>query len=255
MTVFGSYAKFYDALYREKDYTGEVDYLERIFKKYAVKPVQTILDLGCGSGGHALLLAERGYQVTGVDRSAQMLAAARQKTRGTNPQFMESDLTTIALVEDFDAVISMFAVMSYITDNHDLLRAFQTIGKHVRPGGLFFFDAWFGPAVLSEHPSDRYKIIENGAERIIRFAHPQMDVLSHTVTVNYKVMHLAGTQLIEELDESHPMRFFFPREVEQYLQACGFALLSMHPFLAEEQLLTEHEWNMAVVARKHGTAP
>ena len=249
MTVFRDYAKYYDALYREKDYAGEVDYLERLFKQYADKPVHTILDLGCGSGGHALPLAERSYRVTGVDRSAEMLSAARQKSKGGNPEFLQSDLTTIALGRQFDAVISMFAVLSYVTENRDLLCAFRVIREHLLPGGLFFFDAWFGPAVLAERPSDRYKIIENGNERIIRFAHPQMDVLSHTVTVNYKVMHLSGNQVVGELDESHPMRFFFPLEVEQYLQTCGFELLSMHTFMDETRLLSEHEWNMAVVAR------
>ena len=249
MTVFNQYARFYDALYREKDYVGEVDYLERLFKQFASQPVHTILDLGCGSGGHSVLLAERSYRVVGVDRSAEMLAVARQKSRGGNPEFIQSSLTEIALDRQFDAAISMFAVMSYITENDDLLRAFQKIRKHLRPGGLFFFDAWFGPAVLAERPADRYKIVENGSERIIRFAHPQMDVLTHKVIVNYKVIHLLGEKVVEELDESHPMRFFFPREVEFYLQSCGFELLSMHTFMEETRLLTEHEWNMAVVAR------
>jgi len=249
MTVFKDYAKFYDSLYREKDYMGEVDYLERLFKKHAEKPIHTILDLGCGSGGHDLPLAERGYQVTGVDRSAEMLDAARQKSKGGNLEFVQSDLTTIELGKKFDAVISMFAVLSYITENSDLLYAFQKIREHLRTGGLFFFDVWSGPAVLAERPSDRYKIIENGNERIIRFAHPQMDVLAHTVVVNYKVMHLSGDRVVEEVDESHPMRFFFPREVEHYLQTCGFEMLSMHAFMDEESVLTEHEWNMAVVAR------
>jgi SAM-dependent methyltransferase len=252
MTVFKQYAKYYDALYREKDYIGEVAYLERLFNKYTMGSVSTILDLGCGSGGHAVPLAERGYLVTGVDLSAEMLAAARQKTNSGNPDYLQSDLINIDLGKKFDVVISMFAVLGYITENRDLLRAFQVIGKHLQRGGLFFFDAWFGPAVLFERPTDRYKIVTQGNERTIRFAHPQMDVLSHTVTVNYKVIHISGNQIKDELDESHKMRFFFPREVEHYLKSCGFELLSMHPFMHDEHLLTEHEWNMAVVARKEG---
>lgn len=249
MTLFDNYAKFYDTLYREKDYASEVDYLERLFRKYENKPIKTILDLGCGSGGHAFHLVERGYLVTGVDRSAEMLSAARQKAKSNNPEFIQSDLTTFSLDKKFDVVICMFAVLSYVTENHDLLNAFQKIREHLLPGGLFFFDAWFGPAVLSERPTDRYKIIENGNERIIRFAHPQMDVLSHTVIVNYKVIHILGNQVLEELDESHPMRFFFPREIEYYLQDCDFDLLSIHPFLDEGHALTEDKWNMAIIAK------
>ena len=68
MAVFYSYAQYYDLLYREKDYPGEVDYVDALIKKYAVNDARTILDLGCGTGGHAILLARKGYRVTGVDR-------------------------------------------------------------------------------------------------------------------------------------------------------------------------------------------
>ena len=125
MTVFNHYAKFYDALYHEKDYAGEVDYLERLFQKYALQPVQTVLDLGCGSGGHAIRLAERGYRVTGVDRSAEMLAEARKKSGAGNPEFIQSDLASLALDKTFDAAIAMFAVLSYVTENKDLQNVFQ----------------------------------------------------------------------------------------------------------------------------------
>ena len=78
MTVFGSYAQFYDILYQDKDYEAECDFLEQIFDRYAPGPVRTILDLGCGTGGHTLPLARRGYEVVGVDRSEKMLAEARR---------------------------------------------------------------------------------------------------------------------------------------------------------------------------------
>lgn len=249
MAVFSAYAKFYDALYKEKDYPGEVDYLERLFTQYAARPVKTVLDLGCGSGGHAIPLARRGYQVTGVDRSAEMLDEAGKKTSSGNPKFIQSDLTGIDLGTKFDSVISMFAVFSYITENPDLAKAFQTVRNHLQPGGLFFFDVWFGPAVLAERPGDRYKIIEQGTDKVLRFAHPALDILSHTVTVHYKIIHLSADRVLEELEEAHPMRFFFPREIEYYLVSSGFELLSIHPFMEDSRMLNERDWNMAVVAR------
>jgi len=56
MTVFNAYASSYDGLYRDKDYEAECDFLEQIFARYARAPIRTILDLGCGTGGHALAL-------------------------------------------------------------------------------------------------------------------------------------------------------------------------------------------------------
>lgn len=76
-----NYAKYYDAMYQEKDYAAECNFLEKIFKTYASSPIRRILDVGCGTGGHALPLAKRDYFTTGVDASAAMVDVARQKSR------------------------------------------------------------------------------------------------------------------------------------------------------------------------------
>ena len=84
--AFGiQYASFYDALYSEKDYEAECDLIEEIVHRYGDGGVNTILDLGCGTGGHTIPLSQRGYMVTGVDRSEPMLAQARLKSGPSNP--------------------------------------------------------------------------------------------------------------------------------------------------------------------------
>ena len=257
-TVFGNYAQFYDTLYQEKDYAAECDFIEQIFVRYAGKPIKTILDLGCGTGGHALPLAQRGYHVTGVDRSEQMLASARAKSAvGGQPPalsasagsvvFHQADIRHLDLGQTFDAVISMFAVISYMTSNDDLVAAFRTARRHLQPGGLFIFDAWSGLAVLTERPQDRYKIVEANGERIIRFVHPELKLLQHVVDVNYKVLRVRGEQIVDEVDETHPMRFLFPQEITYHLTTAGFQIRHVCPFLRLEQEL-EREWELAVVA-------
>jgi len=83
-TPFASlYAATYDALYRDKDYDGEVALVERLFREHGVGEVSSVLDLGCGTGSHAIRLAARGYEVVGVERSEAMLEVARRKA----PQF------------------------------------------------------------------------------------------------------------------------------------------------------------------------
>jgi SAM-dependent methyltransferase len=217
MAVFGAYAQFYDALYQDKNYSAECDFLEQIFVRYASTPVRSILDLGCGTGGHALPLARRGYAVTGVDRSETMLAEARRKAQTLDLDFglrlldfLAGDIRTLDLGRVFDAVIAMFAVISYQTSNEDLQAALRTARRHLQPGGLFVFDAWFGPAVLTDRPADRYKVIEANGEQVIRFAHPELDVLSHMVRVHYKALRLRGKRVVAKADEIHSMRFLFP---------------------------------------------
>lgn len=158
MTIFRDYAYFYDALYEDKNYKKECQFLEKIFEEYASGKIRTILDLGCGTGGHTLILAEKGYKVAGIDLSEEMLEISRKKARKgeLNIEFIEGDIRNIELGQKFDAVISMFAVVSYQITNEDLISTFKVALKHLKKNGLFIFDAWFGPAVLTQKPSDRF---------------------------------------------------------------------------------------------------
>ena len=252
MDVFNNYAQYYDILYQEKDYEGECDFLKQIFEVFSDNPILSILDLGCGTGGHALPLARRGYDVTGVDCSEQMIAIAKTKATQANlsVEFQQGDIRNLELEQTFDAVISMFAVMSYQTTNDDLTTAFRTARHHLEPGGVFVFDAWFGPAVLTQRPSDRYKTIEVDGERIIRFASPVLDILQHTVQVNYKILRLRDDRVVDEVDESHLMRFLFPQEIAYYLAEAGFKLLKLCPFMELNRRPTEQDWNVTVVAER-----
>lgn len=251
--VFGQgYAASYDFFYTDKDYAAECDFLEEAMRRYASGPVRTILDLGCGTGGHALLLAQRGYQVTGVDRSEEMLRIARSKTAVSGQPsavFHQGDIRTLDLGQTFDVAIAMFAVMGYMLANDDLASALRSARRHVAPGGILIFDAWFGPGVLADRPSDRCKLIEVNGERIVRFAHTAMDVISHTAAVHYHVLRLRGAQLTGETREVHPMRYLFPQEIAYFLATCGFELKLLCPFPLLDEPLTNRHWNFAVVAR------
>lgn len=252
MEVFDRYAQYYDLFYREKDYRREVDYVDALIKKYALGDARTILDLGCGTGGHAVLLAQKGYDVTGVDRSDTMLALAEEKKRQmkVSVELWNGDICSVELDKRFDVAIAMFAVIGYQTSNESLERALTNTAKHLNPGGLFIFDAWFGPAVIAQKPQDKMLIAEADAEKIIRFAHPELDILSHTVNVNFNVLHITNDKVLHRVEEMHKLRFFFPKELEFVLTKTGYEVVGMHPFMDFHAKLTENDWNMAVIAKK-----
>ena len=189
--------------------------------------------------------------MTGVDLSEKMLERARQKAAeaGLNIRFHQGDIRTIELSRTFDAVIAMFAVISYQTTNEDLAAAFRTARRHLQPGGLFIFDCWFGPAVLGQRPTDRYKIVEINGERIIRFAHPTLDIMRHTVQVDYKVLRLKDDRVLDEVDESHLVRFLFPQEIAHYLRDAGFRLEKLCPFMVLDRDVSEQDWNVSVISK------
>lgn len=251
MTVFAKkYAHIYDSLYKEKDYEKECNFIEDIFKQHSMN-VKSILDLGCGTGGHAIILAQRGYNVSGIDRSADMLRTAKEKSRnaGVKIQYLHSTIQGLNLKKKFDAVISMFAVMSYQTDNNDLASACKTARAHLKNSGIFIFDAWHGLAVMTDPPTDRIKEVGGKSGRIIRITKPHVNILAHTVDTNFKVLTFKKDSLISEIDETHTMRFLFPQEIKYFLEVAGFSDVRFCPFLGLGDQLSVNDWNMTVIAQ------
>ena len=230
MSVFGAYSRYYNLLYKDKDYAKEAEHVHGLITKYRPH-AKSILDLGCGTGRHDVLLAEKGYAVTGVDQSEEMLAVAKAQAStaaspSTAPTFLQGDVRAVRLDKTFDVVISLFHVMSYQVANEDLRSAFATARVHLKPGGVFIFDCWYGPAVLTDRPSVRVKRLEDDAISVTRLAEPVMHPNENLVDVNYHVFVREKTAgRVEELKESHRMRYLFRPEVEAFLENNGLRII------------------------------
>jgi 2-polyprenyl-3-methyl-5-hydroxy-6-metoxy-1,4-benzoquinol methylase len=247
--VFGEYAAYYDRLYARKNYASECDFVEGLLMAHGGAQPRTILDLGCGTGGHSMPLVGRGYSVVGVDRSASMLREARTKAReaGMKIEFAEGDVRTVRLGRRFDAVLCMFAVIGYQTTNADVAAAFRTVRAHLEPGGLFVFDVWSGLAVLTQPPVDRVRI-EAAGTRFIRLSRPRNDLAAQCVDVDYTILEIEGSQVLREVEETHRVRYFFPQELTLFLEGAGFAVRRMCPFLSPDRAISATDFELTVVA-------
>jgi SAM-dependent methyltransferase len=230
MKVFGSYSRYYDLLYRDKDYAGEADYVDSLIRRFCPSAA-TVLNLGCGSGRHDRELVQLGYAVTGVDRSETMLAEARRAASGEKaPEYFCGDLCSIRIPSRFDAVLALFHVFSYQSTNAELRAAFATVREHLAPGGICLFDCWYGPAVLTERPSERIKEFGDDLISATRTATPIMHPNDNLVDVQYHIsIRNKHDDRLEELEEIHRMRYLFRPEVEMLLEVNGLA-----PVLFEE---------------------
>lgn len=222
--VFGEYSRCYDLLYRDKDYAAESDYVARLIRRFH-PPAASILELGSGTGVHAGLLADRGFSVHGVERSRKMLSRARVRENRDRLSltFTEGDIRAVRLGESFDAVVALFHVISYQTTNEDATAVFETARHHLRAGGVFVFDAWYGPAVLTERPAVRIKRMADGRDAVTRLAEPVLHPNENVVDVHYHVFaRNLATNGVDEFREVHAMRYFFKPEIERIAKETGF---------------------------------
>ncbi len=248
-----TYASTYDLLYKEKNYEAECDFLEELFRRYNGKDIKHLLDMGCGTGGHAIPLARRGYKVSGIDHSPEMVAIAKQKAEAQglsdHIRFETGNIRNAELKNIFDAVICMFAVIGYQTSNDDLFATLQTVRNHLKPKGLFICDFWYGPAVLKQRPSERIKFLHEEEDRIIRIASPEIDTQKNLATISYHLLRLRGVQLVEETQELHQMRYLFQPEIEFFLSQSRMKLVHICPFMQLNDAVSEDTWNVTAVAQ------
>ena len=141
MSSYDSLAASYDGLMADAAYLKRADYLDKCLKKSRIE-VETILDLGCGTGTISCLMAEKGYRVLACDASIEMLSAAMMKSAGMEnaPMFLHQSMEKLRLAREVDAVISTIDAINYLTKETALRETFKRVYRWLRPGGQFIFD-------------------------------------------------------------------------------------------------------------------
>ena len=174
--AYETLAAMYDALMDDVDYEAWADYIDRMLQKHGSSG-KRLLDLGCGTGCISIPLAQRGYLVTGVDISEEMLAAAREKSRALqlDIDWRKQDLTSLQLFDEagnemvFDVAIATFDVFNHLTEPEDLQMLFHTLNPLLADEGVLLFDVqtpyklreYLGNHIFTLHRDDVEYMWEN----------------------------------------------------------------------------------------------
>lgn len=138
MLQYRDFAYIYDKLMHEDvDYPAWCDYIENLFDRHGSAP-DTICELACGTGSMTVLLQQRGYDITGVDISEDMLAVASNKLK--KPKLIHSDMAKLNPLKRFDAFLCMIDGLNYVIAPAQLQKTFNMVRNSLNGEGIFIFD-------------------------------------------------------------------------------------------------------------------
>jgi SAM-dependent methyltransferase len=255
MSVFGeSYSEYYDLFYADKDYATEAAFVRDIIQRH--KPsARSILDLGCGSARHAVEFAKAGMTVTGVERSRDMIARAKDRIGRLSPDLssqlmlVQGDATSYTPITKYDVVVALFHVVSYQTSNNALGGIFRCARLALSAGGLFIFDFWHGSAVLTELPTVRIRRVAAPNIHLTRIAEPEHLVNRDVVNVKYTLIAVdQRSGRSDETVEVHSMRYLFLPEIEMLASQHDLEVIEVGEWLTGRSL-DEHCWSGYAVVR------
>jgi SAM-dependent methyltransferase len=138
MADYEGFAEVYDVFMQDTPYDEWTDYIERLWEHFSFKP-KLVCDLACGTGSITTRLAERGYDMIGIDLSDSMLTKAREKSP-ESILYLNQDMREFELFGTVDSIVCLCDSINYITVDEDLLTVFELVNNYLDPGGLFIFD-------------------------------------------------------------------------------------------------------------------
>lgn len=245
----GRHAELYDLFYAEKPYEAEAAFVDQCLREYSVGPTQRLLEIACGTGTHALQLAQRGYQIVATDYSPDMIERARQKT--AHVEFFPQDMTQLDVAgAPFDAVYCMFDAIGYVVTNEALEKVFQGVHKHLRSDGLFVFEFWHAGAMLRHYDPVRIRRWPRSDGLILRLSETALDVAKQLSRVTYSIYELNSNGTYSTLTETHVNRYFLLQEMAHWLNSTGFALVKWFAGFTNDEIITDETWHIVAVARR-----
>lgn len=247
MSSYESLARFYDELTADVDYGAWADFYESFFKESTALKIETVLDLACGTGTLTCLLAERGYEMIGIDQSYEMLMEAQDKAwevEGVRPMFLNQSMDQLDLYGTIDACVSCLDSVNYQTDPEKLKETFRRIHTFMMPGGLFIFDIRT-PELFKSLDGQMFL---DEAEDVYCVWRAVYEEERRICTYGFDLFERQGKLWRREVEEHHEYAYTI-EELTAYLAEAGFKEINVYGNCQRRAPL-EGEDRVVLVAKK-----
>jgi SAM-dependent methyltransferase len=232
MDEFDVEAKLYDRVWGTYDYDNDVKFLTRLFQKHGCR---TIVDVGCGTGNHALGLSKIGYEVTGIDISPAMLRMAKKKDRGRKIQFIKGDMKDLGSIEfdekkKFDAAISLGQVSSHLYTDQELKVFLDGLSAMLRKGGLFVLGARNASRINDEYLNRVIlnRLINEEEMQLALLAQNSRDADDPNILVWRPIYLMKENGRVDFQVREHRLRWFEFSTLRKLLKTNGFEVEAVY---------------------------
>jgi SAM-dependent methyltransferase len=193
-------AEFYDVIYSNlKDYQEETRQVAELLRR--IQPsCRTILDVACGTGEHASLLASQyGFEVDGLDLDPSFVAIARAKH--PKGRFYQADMTKFELGRSYDAIVCLFSSIGYVGTVPRLRQTLQGFRNHIVNTGAIIVEPFFKPEDVRPGYTNAPIVVQSAERRITRSSHSEVEGRVFRLYFDYQIEGLDGTRHVRELHE------------------------------------------------------
>lgn len=253
-----SMPKYYEIAFNYRDVNKEVDFLEGIFRTHLDKEIHSVLDIACGTCFHSFELAKRGYEVGGLDISAEMLKYAKRKfdQNGLRVNLLRGDMKVFRTDKLYDSAICMGDSLTYLLEDEEYYSHLKSVSRILKRDGIYIVDLdnpnyWFGQDFSQELHND-WEMVDGSIRvrvRLHRFPIASKNKI-HRVKISLDVRD--GEK--EYKNESyHDGRVLFPEDFRKIVNAeNSFELLKYYGDfdLKQESDDSKKSWRMIAVLRK-----
>lgn len=243
-------AQIYDYLLSGIDYDGWADYLEDIFRRFQVDPLEKVVDLACGTGSSTFPWAQRGFTVWGVDISREMLQWAREKAKqqALDVAFFQEDLREMKRAFAADVAVLYQDGLNYMLTYEDMERALRAIHFSLRPGGYFVFNLNEVEKLPASHQPETAMLEEENLT-LIWESHFKPERKTWIIALTAFLRTEMG--LYKKIKEEHQERSYTREELEPLLRKTGWTVQACYRAFSFEHPGPEDR-NIFYVLQKQG---